>query len=149
MAGVSTTHVPYKGGAPALVDVLGGRVDLLFDNMPGVLPNIRAGKIRPIAVTSKTRIPELPDIPAISEVLPGYALTSWISLIGPAKMPADLVATVNRLTVKALADPALIKSYGELGATPLPMTPAEATAFRDSEEARLLPLMKAAGIKPE
>jgi tripartite-type tricarboxylate transporter receptor subunit TctC len=149
MAGVSTTHVPYKGGAPALVDVLGGRVDLLFDNMPGVLPNIRAGKIRPIAVTNKTRIPELPDIPAISEVLPGYALTSWISLIGPAKMPADLVATVNRLTVKALADPALIKSYGELGATPLPMTPAEATAFRDSEEARLLPLMKAAGIKPE
>jgi tripartite-type tricarboxylate transporter receptor subunit TctC len=149
MAGVNITHIPYKGGAPALVDLLGGRVDLLFDNLPGVLPNIRAEKVRPIAVTNKTRIAELPDIPAISEVLPGYALTSWISLIGPAKMPPDLVATINRLTVKALADPALIKGYGELGATPLPMTPSEAAAFRDSEEARLLPLMKAAGIKPE
>ena len=149
MAGVDVTHVPYKGGAPAMVDLLGGRVDLLFDNLPGVLPNIRAGMIRPIAVTNKTRIPELPDIPAIGEVLPGYALTSWISLIGPAKMPADLVATINGLSVKALADPRLIKSYGDLGAAPMPMTPAEATAFRDSEEARLLPIMKAAGIKPE
>ena len=149
MAGVDVTHVPYKGGAPAMVDLLGGRVDLLFDNLPGVLPNIRAGMIRPIAVTNKTRIPELPDIPAISELLPGYALTSWISLIGPAKMPADLVATINGLSVKALADPGLIKSYRDLGAAPMPMTPAEATAFRDSEEARLLPIMKAAGIKPE
>lgn len=149
MAGVNTTHVPYKGGAPALVDVLGGRVDLLFDNLPGVLPSIRAEKIRPIAVTNKTRIPELPDVPAISELLPGYALTSWISLIGPAKMPPDLVTTINKMSVKALADPGLIKSYRDLGATPLPMTPAEAAAFRDSEEARLLPLMKAAGIKPE
>ena len=149
MAGVDVTHVPYKGGAPAMVDLLGGRVDLLFDNLPGVLPNIRAGMIRPIAVTNKTRIPELPDIPAISELLPGYALTSWISLIGPAKMPADLVATINGLSVKALADPGLIKRYGDLGAAPMPMTPAEATAFRDSEEARLLPIMKAAGIKPE
>jgi tripartite-type tricarboxylate transporter receptor subunit TctC len=149
MAGVDVTHVPYKGGAPAMVDLLGGRVDLLFDNLPGVLPNIRAGMIRPIAVTNKTRIPELPDIPAISELLPGYALTSWISLIGPAKMPPDLVATINGLSVKALADPGLIKSYGGLGAAPMPMTPAEATAFRDSEEARLLPIMKAAGIRPE
>ena len=149
MAGIETMHVPYKGGAPAMLDILGGRVDLLMDNLPGVLPNIRAGMIRPIAVTNKTRIPELPDVPAISEVLPGYALTSWISLIGPAKMPADLVARINALTVKALADPALKKSYGDLGAAPLPMTVAEATAYRDSEEARLLPIMKAAGIKPE
>jgi tripartite-type tricarboxylate transporter receptor subunit TctC len=149
MAGVDVTHIPYKGGAPAMVDILGGRVDLLFDNLPGVLPNVRAGMIRPIAVTNKTRIPELPDIPAIGELLPGYSLTSWISLIGPAKMSADLVATINALSVKALADPGLIKSYGELGAAPMPMTPAEATAFRDSEEARLLPIMKAAGIKPE
>jgi tripartite-type tricarboxylate transporter receptor subunit TctC len=149
MAGVETTHVPYKGGAPAMVDLLGGRVDLLFDNLPGVLANIRAGLIRPIAVTNKTRVPELPDIPAISELLPGYALTSWISLIGPAGMAADLVTKINALTVKALADPGLKMRYNELGASPMPMTPAEATAFRDSEESRLIPIMKAAGIKPE
>jgi tripartite-type tricarboxylate transporter receptor subunit TctC len=149
MAGVETTHVPYKGGAPAMVDLLGGRVDLLFDNLPGVLANVRAGTIKAIAVTNKTRVPELPDVPAISELLPGYALTSWISLIGPAKMPADLVARINGLAVKALADPGLKARYNELGASPMPMTPAEATAFRDSEEARLIPIMKAAGIKPE
>jgi tripartite-type tricarboxylate transporter receptor subunit TctC len=149
MAGVQMTHVPYKGGAPAMVDLLGGRVDFLFDNLPGVLPNVRAGLVKPVAVTAKARVPELPDVPAISELFPDYAVTSWIALIGPAGMSADLVKQVNALTVKALADPGLKTRYGDLGATPMPMTPAEIKAFRDSEEARLLPLMKAAGIKPE
>lgn len=149
MAGVSVTHVPYKGGAPAMVDVLAGRVDLLFDNLPGVLPNIRAGRVKAIAVTNKTRVPELPDIPAIDEVLAGYELTSWIALVGPAGMASGLVDQINALCVKALADPGLKTLYNDLGATPMPMTPKEITAFRDSEEARLLPIMKAAGIKPE
>jgi tripartite-type tricarboxylate transporter receptor subunit TctC len=149
MAGVQMTHVPYKGGAPAMVDLLGGRVDFLFDNLPGVLPNVRAGLVKPVAVTAKARVPELPDVPAINELFPDYAVTSWIALIGPAGMSADLVKQVNALTVKALADPGLKTRYNDLGATPMPMTPAEIKAFRDSEEARLLPLMKAAGIKPE
>jgi tripartite-type tricarboxylate transporter receptor subunit TctC len=149
MAGVNVTHVPYKGGAPAMTDLLGGRVDLLFDNLPGALPNVRAGLIRPVAVTAKARVPELPDVPAIGELLPGYQLTSWIALIGPAGMPSDLVGHVNALCVKALADPGLKTRYNDLGAAPMPMTPTEITAFRASEEARLLPIMKAAGIKPE
>lgn len=149
MGNVQTTHVPYKGGAPAMNDLLGGRVDLLFDNLPGSLPNVRAGLIKPVAVTSKTRIAELPDVPAMAEVLPGYELTSWTAMIGPAKMRPDLVAQVNALTVKALADPLLKTRYAELGAMPWPTSPAEITAYRDSEERRLLPIMKAAGIKPE
>jgi len=149
MAGVELTHVPYKGGAPAMVDILGGRVDFLFDNLPGVLANVRAGSIKAIAVTNKTRVPELPDTPAIGELLPGYSLTSWISLIGPAGMAPDLVARINAMAVKALTDPGLKARYNEFGASPMPMTPAETTAFRDTEEARLLPVMKAAGIKPE
>lgn len=148
MAGVEVTHIPYKGAGPALTDLLGGRVDLLFDNLPGSLPSVRAGQVKPVAVTSRTRIPELPDVPAMAEVLPGYEITSWTAMIGPANMNADLVAQINALTVKALADPSLKARYSELGATPWPTSPAEIRAFRDSEEVRLLPVMKAAGIKP-
>lgn len=149
MAGVEVVHIPYKGAGPALTDLLGGRVDMLFDNLPGSLPSVRAGQVRPVAVTSRTRIPELPDVPAMAEVLPGYEMTSWTSLNGPAGMKADLVAQINALTVKALADPWLKGRYGDLGAKPWPASPAEIRAFRDSEEARLLPIMRAAGIKPE
>jgi tripartite-type tricarboxylate transporter receptor subunit TctC len=149
MAGTDVLHVPYKGGAPAMADLLGGRVDILFDNLPGSLPNVRAGLIRPVAVTARTRIPELPDVPAMAELLPGYELTSWTALIGPPNMAPDLVTRINAIAVKALADPGLKARYNELGATPWATTPAEIKTFRDSEEARLLPIMKAAGIKPE
>ena len=149
MAGVEVTHIPYKGAGPALTDLLGGRVDLLFDNLPGSLPSIRAGQLRPVAVTARTRIADLPDVPAFAEVLPGYEMTSWTAMIGPANMKPDLVAQINALIAKALADPALKARYADLGATPWPALPAEIKAFRDSEEARLLPVLKAAGIKPE
>jgi len=149
MAGVQVTHIPYKGAGPALTDLLGGRVDFLFDNLPGSLPSVRAGQVRPVAVTARTRIPELPDVPAMAEVLPGYEITSWTAMIGPANMKADLVAQVNALTARALADPQLKARYTDLGATPWPTSPAEIKAFRDVEETRLLPIMKAAGIKPE
>src|SRR3954470_2328163 len=149
MAGVEVLHIPYKGAGPALTDLLGGRVDFLFDNLPGSLPSVRAGQVRAVAVTSRTRIPELPDVPAMAELLPGYAMTSWTAMIAAANMKADLLAQVNALTVKALADPGLKARYADLGATPWPTSPAEVKAFRDSEEARLLPVMRAAGIKPE
>ena len=149
MAGVEVTHIPYKGAGPALTDLLGGRVDLLFDNLPGSLPSIRAGQIKPVAVTARTRIAELPDVPAFAEVLPGYEITSWTAMIGPANMKPDLVAQINALIARALADPWLKARYADLGATPWPTSPPEIKAFRDSEEARLLPVLKAAGIKPE
>lgn len=149
MAGVEVIHIPYKGAGPAVTDLLGGRVDMLFDNLPGSLPSVRGGQIRPVAVTSRTRIPELPDVPAMAEVLPGYEITSWTAMIGPANMKPDLVAQINALAARALADPQLKARYNDLGATPWPTSPAEITAFRDSEEKRLLPIMKAAGIKPE
>jgi tripartite-type tricarboxylate transporter receptor subunit TctC len=149
MAGVDVVHVPYRGAGPALTDLLGGRVDMLFDNLPGSLPSVRSGLIKPIAVTSPARIPELPDVPAMAEVLPGYAMTSWTAMIGPANLPAGIVAQINALTAKALADPQVKTRYGDLGASTWPTSPSEIAAFRDSEQARLLPIMKAAGIKPE
>ena len=148
MAGVEVTHIPYRGAGPALTDLLGGRVDLLFDNLPGSLPSVRAGQVKPVAVTSRARIPELARRAGDGRSAAGYEMTSWTAMIGPANMKADLVAQVNALTVKALADPALKARYAELGATPWPTSPAEIKAFRDSEEERLLPIMKAAGIKP-
>ncbi len=105
MAGVEVIHIPYKGAGPALTDLLGGRVDLLFDNLPGSLPSVRAGQVKPVAVTARTRIAELPDVPAFAEVLPGYEITSWTAMIGPANMKPELVAQINALTARALADP--------------------------------------------
>jgi len=146
---VDVVHIPYRGAGPALTDLPGGRVDMLFDNLPGSLPSVRSGLVKAVAVTSSTRIPELPDVPAMAELLPGYAMTSWTAMIGPANMPAELVAQINALTTKALADPQVKSRYGDLGASTWPTSPAEIAAFRDTEQTRLLPVMKAAGIKPE
>jgi tripartite-type tricarboxylate transporter receptor subunit TctC len=149
MAGVEVMHVPYKGAGPALTDLMGGRVDMLFDNLPGSLPSVKAGLVRPIAVTAARRIPELPDVPAMAEILPGYEMTSWTIMIGPAGIRGDVIERANALTVTALADAGVKKRYAELGATVWPTTPDEAKAYRDKEEKRLLPIMKLAGIKPE
>src|SRR5256885_344535 len=137
------------GAAPALTDLRGARSDLLSANLPGSLRGVRAGQTKPLAGTATARIPELPDVPAMAEVLPGYAVTSWAAMVGPANITADVVAQINGLTAKALADPALKTRYSDLGATPWPASSAEIRAFRDSEEKRLLPIMKAAGVKPE
>ncbi len=149
MAGVEVMHVPYKGAGPALNDLLGGRVDMLFDNLPGSLPSVKAGLIRPIAVTARTRLPELPDVPAMAEFLPGYEMTSWACMVGPAGIRGDVIERANALTVTALKDDFVKKRYADLGATVWPTTPDECRAYRDSEEKRLLPIIKAAGIKPE
>jgi tripartite-type tricarboxylate transporter receptor subunit TctC len=149
MAGVDVQHIPYKGGNPALMDLLAGRVNMLFDNLPGSLSAVREGSVKPIAVTGRTRSPALPDTPAMAELLPGYEMTSWAALCGPAGMPQDMIAQINEQTLKALSDPDLKRRFDELGATAWPTSPADVTAFRASEEARLLPLIKAAGIVPQ
>lgn len=147
-AGIDLQHIMYKGGSPAMVDLLAGRVDTLFDNLPGSLQQIRDGGVRAIAVTTAGRSPAVPDVPAMSEVLPGYELTSWTALCGPAGMAPDLVARINTLAVQVLKDPTVGAKFAELGAQPFPTSSVEITAFRDKEEARLLPVIKTAGIVP-
>ena len=147
-AGIDLQHITYKGGNPAMVDLLAGRVDSLFDNLPGSLQQIKDGAVRALAVTTTNRSPAIPDIPAMGEVLPGYELTSWVAVCGPAGMPTDIVARINELSVQALKDPALAAKYAELGAQPFPTSTADITAYRDKEETRLLPVIKAAGIVP-
>lgn len=148
MGGVDLQHITYKGGAPAMVDLLAGRVDTLFDNLPGSLSAIREGAVRALAVTTKARSPAIPDVPALGEFLPGYELTSWTALCGPAKLPADIVKAANDASRKALTDPDVMRKFGDLGAVAWPTSPEEIAAYRDTEEKRLLPIIKTAGIVP-
>ena len=112
MAGVDMLHIPYKGNAPAVTDLIGGQVQVMFDNIPISLQQVRAGKLRALAVTGATRSAVLPDVPTIAEAaLPGYSVTSWFALFAPAGTPAAVVARLNRETNKALADK---KLYGQL-----------------------------------
>jgi tripartite-type tricarboxylate transporter receptor subunit TctC len=147
-AGVDIRHIPYKGAGPALIDLLGGRLDCMFDNVTGQLQAIREGTVKALGVTTRKRSAALPDVPAIDEVLPGFELTSWSALCAPAKLPASLIETINAQALKALTDQDLLKKFADMGAEAWPTTPAEITEFRDAEERKFLPIIKAAGVVP-
>ncbi|MDI3307449.1 MAG: tripartite tricarboxylate transporter substrate binding protein [Acetobacteraceae bacterium] len=146
-AGVDILHVPYRGGAPALLDLIAGRVQLIMDNLPGYISAIQDGKVRPLAVTGPQRSAVLPDLPAMGEIVPGFEITSWGALCGPAGLPRLVVEKLSALTKRALESPDLVRRYEELGATPWWTTPEEMTAFRASEQARLAPLIQASGAR--
>jgi tripartite-type tricarboxylate transporter receptor subunit TctC len=147
MAGVDILHVPYRGAAPAMQDLLAGQIQMIFDNIPGALTQARSGKVRAIAVTSAKRSPTVPEIPAIAETLPGFDIVSWTTLTGPAKLPADVVARLSELAKKALGSDDLKAKFTDLAATAWWMTPADTLAYRDKEEARLAPIIRASGAR--
>ena len=145
--GINMFHVPYRGGAPALQDMLAGQVDMMFDNIPGPLAQVKAGKLRPLAVTSVERSPIAPDVPTMSEYMPGFQITSWGGLCGPAGLPPAMVEKASALTKKALSSNALKTAFLAQGATPMWMSPADTAAFRRSEEKQLAPVIKASGAR--
>jgi len=147
LAKVDIQHVPYRGSAPATQDLLSGQIHMMFDNIPGTLTQSRAGKVRPLAVTSATRTPIAPEIPALAETLPGFDIVSWTMLAGPAKLPANVVARLSELSKKALESEDLKTKFADLATTAWWSTPAEALAYRDSEEARLAPIIRASGAR--
>ena len=147
MAGVDILHVPYRGAAPAMQDLLAGQIHMIFDNIPGALAQSRPGKVRPLGVTSKDRTPVVPDVPAIAETLPGFDINSWTTLTGPAKLPPDVVARLSELSKKALESEDLKAKFLDLAATATWSSPADTVAYRDSEEARLAPIIKASGAR--
>jgi tripartite-type tricarboxylate transporter receptor subunit TctC len=120
-----------------------------MDNIPGLLPAARDGKVRALAVTGPQRSPVAPELPAMAEFLPGFTMTSWGAVCGPAGMPAPIIAKLAALTRQALEHPDLVRGYRELGATPWPTTPQELSAFRAQEEARLAPVIRASGARVE
>jgi tripartite-type tricarboxylate transporter receptor subunit TctC len=150
IAGIDMTHVPYKGGSLATVDLLGGQVDMMFEQMYSAAPNLRSNKLRGLAITSKTRSPLFPDIPTMQEAgVPGFEVQNWQGLIGPAHMPPAIVKLLNETCNKALADPMIRKQMLDQGNEIGGGTPEQFAAFAKSEEARWGKVVKAGHIKPE
>jgi tripartite-type tricarboxylate transporter receptor subunit TctC len=149
-AKIDVLHVPYKGGAPALADLLGERISFMPINPVEVIANIRAGKLRALAVGSDKRVPLLPDVPTVAEAgLPGYEATVWWGLVAPAATPPDVVRTLNAETNKALADPAVAGKLAELGVVITPGTPEQFGAFIRAQAELWSGVIKAAGIQPD
>jgi len=149
MAKVEMTHIPYRGGAPAINDLIPGRVDTIFDNMPSIIPHVRNGSVRGLAVTTKDRVPVVPDIPTIGETVPGFDVVSWFAFWLPARTPPDIVAKLNADTNAALVFPSVKSRFEDLGAVPKGSTQAELAAFLQSEIAKWGPVIQAAQIKVE
>jgi tripartite-type tricarboxylate transporter receptor subunit TctC len=147
MAGVDILHIPYKGGAPALTDVMGGQVSMIIENMPQLLPHVRAGKIRALAVTTRERSAALPDLPAVAEVLPGYEATTWFGLLAPTGTPQDIVRKVQADVAKTVTLPDVRERLASLGAEVIAGTPDAFAAHLRSELLRFAKVIKDAGIK--
>ncbi len=150
LAKVQMVHVPYKGSAPAVSDLLGGQIDIMFDNMPSAIQHVRAGKLRPLAVTTARRSPELPDVPTIAEAgVPGYEATSWFGLFAPAGTPAPVVAKLNGALVKVLAEPEVKKKLAEQGAEPYSEKPEQFAEFIRKETAKWSKVVKDSGASAD
>ena len=148
MTGTYMLHFPYRGSGPALLDLIGGTMDLMFDNLPSALPQIKAGKLKALAVTSATRSAAVPDLPTIAEAgVKGFEASSWFGLLAPAGTPADIVNRIQQETAKALQSPALKERLLSQGAIPSGNTPAEFTKFIAAETAKWAQVVKTSGAK--
>ena len=146
MTGINMVHVPYRGGAAALVDLIGGRITVLMDVMPNVSPQIKTGKVKALAVTSAQRLESDPDIPTIAESgVPGYEFMAWDGIFAPAGTSPAILSKINAAVARALADPALSKTLKSKGATPAPLSIADTKKFVNAEYTRLGDVVKKAG----
>jgi tripartite-type tricarboxylate transporter receptor subunit TctC len=149
MADVNMTHVPYRGTAPALTDLLGGQVEVIFSSFPATIEYIKAGKLRALAVTTAERFEGAPDIPTVGDVLPGYEASMWWGVGATKNTPADIVDKLNKEVNAALADPKMRARLADLGATPLAGSPADFGKLIASETEKWGKVARAANIKAE
>ena len=150
LAKVEMTHIPYRGGAPAINDLIPGRVDVIFDNMPSILSHVKAGSLRGLAVTTRERVAVVSELPTIAESgVPGFDVFSWFAFFVPARTPPDVIARINADTNAALAYAPVKSRFEELGANPKGSTPAELAAFLKSEIDKWGPVIREAKIKVE
>ncbi|WP_149541182.1 Bug family tripartite tricarboxylate transporter substrate binding protein [Siccirubricoccus phaeus] len=147
MAGLEMIHVPYRGGAPAHIDLVAGRVHMMFDNIPQALSLVKEGRLRGLAVTGAKRSPFAPEYPAMAEFLPGFEIDSWGGVMGPAGLAAGVVQRLSALTRQALAAPDLIARFQENGATTWFTSPEEFASFRAKNEAAFAPIIRASGAQ--
>ena len=150
LANVEMTHIPYRGGALAINDLLPGRVDVSFDNMPSIIGHVRAGAVRALAVTTGERVPVVPDLPTIAEAgVPGFDVSSWFGFFVPVKTPQEIIAKLNADTNAALAHASVKPRFDDLGATPRGTTPGQLAAFLKSEIDKWGPVIRDARIRVE
>ena len=146
MAKVDMIHIPYKGSAPAVTDLLGNQIAIMFDNMPSAIQHVRSGKLRPLAVTTAKRSPELPDVPTVAEAgVPGYEATSWFGLFAPTKTPADVQAQLHAAIIKVLQKPDVIKKIGDQGGEVVTESQAEFGKFIAAENEKWKQVVKTSG----
>jgi tripartite-type tricarboxylate transporter receptor subunit TctC len=149
LAGIEMTHVPYAGIPPILKDLLAGTVDVTFANIFTVLPLVRSGQLRALAVDSPQRVAELPDQPAVAEVFPGYAVTTWFAVVAPPKTPPEIAAKLSAAIAAALKEPDVAEKLRALSAVPVGGSPAETAAFIAAERARLHEAFVASGLQAQ
>jgi tripartite-type tricarboxylate transporter receptor subunit TctC len=149
MAGINMLHVPYRGTAPALTDLLGGQVQVMFASMPGSIEYIRAGKLRALAVTTATRSETLPDIPTVAESVPSYEASAWYGVGAPKNTPADIVDKLNKEINAGLADPKLKARLADLGSTVMAQSPADFGKLIAADTEKWAKVIRAANIKAE
>ena len=149
MADVNMVHVPYRGSAPALTDLLGGQVQVMFDFIASSIQHIKSGKLRALAVTTTTRSDALPDVPTIGEFVHGYEVSGWFGLGAPKNTPIDVINKLNTEMNTGLVDPKIKARFAELGGTVLPGSPAEFGKLIADETAKWAKVVKFAGIKPQ
>jgi tripartite-type tricarboxylate transporter receptor subunit TctC len=149
MAGVNLIHVPYRSAGPALTDLLGGQVQVMFDNMASSIEHIRAGKLRPLAVTTTMRSETLPDVPTVSEFVPGYEVSNWFGVGAPKATPAEILDRLNKEINASLADPKLRARLADLGGAPLVGSPADFGKLISEETEKWAKVIRSANIKPE
>ena len=146
MTGIRMTHVPYRGAAPAITDVIAGSCDVMFDNLPASIEFVRSGKMRALAVTTATRNPALPDVPTVGETIAGYEASAWFGIGAPRGTPAPIVDKLNKTVNEALADPRVIEKLIELGGVPLTGTPEEFGKVMATETAKWAKVVAFAGL---
>ena len=149
MSGIGMTHIPYKGAGPAITDLLGGQVDVLFDNMPSIISHIRSGSVRALGVTSAQRSPALPDVPVVADTVPGYEASAWFGASAPKGTPAAAIARLNREINAALADPAMRAKFADLGGVPIGGTPEQFWAIHKMETEKWAKIVQSSGAKAE
>jgi tripartite-type tricarboxylate transporter receptor subunit TctC len=149
MTGCDMVHVPFKGAGPALTDLIGGQVHVLFDNLPSSIGHIKGGRIRALAVTSAGREPSLPDLPTVADTVPGYEATAWFGIGMPKNTPRDVIEKVNAEVNRALADPKFRERLAELGGKPIPGTPEDFGKVIVAETEKWAKVVTTSGAKVE
>ena len=148
LTGVNMVHVPYRGSAPMLTDLLGGQVQVAFDNLQPSMPHIKSGKLRALAVTTTTRSEALPELPSIADFVPGYDASTWNGVVAPTGTPAEIVSRLNKEINAGLADPKVKARIAEMGASPLAGSPAEFAKFIADDIAKWAKVIRAGNIRP-